>query len=381
VIKNIKAETLTQNVRVYWGHSNKRGATEGRLIDDSDYINWFVKNRKCIPTTTKTCELPCNIFADNKELKDLCDKYMCFPSISVPQDKINWHNIFNFRTKLSGNDYFDLLKKILEDEKNLKDNFDRIQTIYYHILNEMYYWSSDERKAAKARVNSLYLLTDNDQWKLAKDLYLYMEDNGTNNNLNDAIPSLKLSPKNRRHLHLNQFLDFFNIKQIKMNDLKLADKQSSPAEHFRRKLMEISPFLKKWLKNSCVSSDIISSIDRKIQQENDFIESDSLELFYNQKFVQKTNVYYDNKYKQLYVARPWDSETTFINLPNKLCQLLNIQGFEDKLRFLLKGTIEEIEKHFTTNSIKIPTKEDIVILESLLKSGKQIHFFIVKRIN
>jgi hypothetical protein len=83
----------------------------------------------------------------------------------------------------------------------------------------------------------------------------------------------------------------------------------------------------------------------------------------------------------LYVARPWDSETTFINLPNKLCQLLNIQGFEDKLRFLLKGTIEEIEKHFTTNSIKIPTKEDIVILESLLKSGKQIHFFIVKRIN
>jgi len=30
-----------------------------------------------------------------------------------------------------------------------------------------------------------------------------------------------------------------------MNNLKLADTQSSPAEHFRRKLIEISPFLKK----------------------------------------------------------------------------------------------------------------------------------------
>ncbi|CAF3840769.1 unnamed protein product, partial [Rotaria sp. Silwood1] len=254
------------------------------------------------------------------------------------------------------------------DERNLKDNLDRIQMIYYHILKEIYFWSSDERKTMKTQAKSFYLLTENDQWKLANDLYLYMEGNGTNNNLNDAIPCLKLDYKNRNHSHLNQFLDLFNIKQIKMNDLKLVDKQSSPAEHFRRKLIEISPFLKKWLKNSSVSSDIISVIDKKIQQENDFIESDCLQLFYNQKFVQETNVYFDNKYKQLYVRRPWDSETTFIDLPNKLCQLLNIRGFEKNIRFLLKGTIEEIQKHFTTNSIEIPTKKDIVILERLSRS-------------
>ncbi|CAF4960034.1 unnamed protein product [Rotaria sp. Silwood1] len=368
VIKNIRAEILTQNVRIYWGHSNKPGATVGTLLDDSNYINWFIKNIKCMPTTIKTCELSSNIFADNKELKELCGKYMCFPSISLPQDKIIWHSIFNFKTKLSGNDYFDLLEKIRLDERNLKDNLDRIQMIYYHILKEIYFWSSDERKTMKTQAKSFYLLTENDQWKLANDLYLYMEGNGTNNNLNDAIPCLKLDYKNRNHSHLNQFLDLFNIKQIKMNDLKLVDKQSSPAEHFRRKLIEISPFLKKWLKNSSVSSDIISVIDKKIQQENDFIESDCLQLFYNQKFVQETNVYFDNKYKQLYVRRPWDSETTFIDLPNKLCQLLNIRGFEKNIRFLLKGTIEEIQKHFTTNSIEIPTKKDIVILERLSRS-------------
>jgi hypothetical protein len=172
---------------------------------------------------------------------------------------------------------------------------------------------------------------------------------------------------------LNQFLDFFNIQKIRPNDLKLADKQSSPAEHFRRKLIEISPFLKKWLKHSSVSSNIISSIDKKIQQENDFIESDRLQLFYNQKFVQEANVYFDIHHKQLYVRRPWNSETTFIDLPNKLCQLLNIRGFEQNIRFLLKGTIEEIRNHFYTNSIEIPTKEDIVILESLSKTGNRIY--------
>jgi hypothetical protein len=61
-----------------------------------------------------------------------------------------------------------------------------------------------------------------------------------------------------------------------MNNLKLADTQSSPAEHFRRKLIEISLFLKKWLKKASVLSDVISVIDKKIQQENDFIESDRL---------------------------------------------------------------------------------------------------------
>jgi hypothetical protein len=200
-----------------------------------------------------------------------------------------------------------------------------------------------------------------------------MESTGVNNNMNDAIPCLKLDYKNRNQQHLNQFLDFFNIQKIRPNDLKLADKQSSPAEHFRRKLIEISSFLKKWLKHSSVSSNVISSIDKKIQQENDFIESDRLQLFYNQKFVQEANVYFDIHHKQLYVRRPWNSETTFIDLPNKLCQLLNIRGFEQNIRFLLKGTIEEIRNHFYTNSIEIPTKEDIVILESLSKTGNRIY--------
>ncbi|CAF4274300.1 unnamed protein product, partial [Adineta steineri] len=195
-----------------------------------------------------------------------------------------------------------------------------------------------------------------------------MEDNRANNALNDAIPCLKLDFKNRNDLHLHDFLELFNIKQIRMNDLNLADEKSSPAEYFRIKLIEISPFLKKWLKCEGVSTNVISLIDQKLQQEYDLIESDNLQLFYHKIFVRETTVYFDNKRKQLYVKRPWDSETTFIDLPNKLCQLLNIQGFEKNIRFLLKGTIEEIKKHFHSNSIEIPTQKDIVILKLLPKT-------------
>ncbi|CAF1446051.1 unnamed protein product [Rotaria sordida] len=72
-----------------------------------------------------------------------------------------------------------------------------------------------------------------------------MDGNEANNNLNDAIPCLKLDYRNRNHIHLTKFLELCNIKQIRMNNLKLADKKSSPAEQFQRKLIEISPFLKK----------------------------------------------------------------------------------------------------------------------------------------
>jgi hypothetical protein len=181
-----------------------------------------------------------------------------------------------------------------------------------------------------------------------------MEGNGTQNNINDGNPCVKLDYKNRTHRNLKTFLELFKIKQIRLNDLKLDVLQSFPAEQFQQKLIEISPYLKNWLKKLMFPNDVILSIDKIIQQDVSFMESDCLELFYNGKLVQEINVYFDSIHQQLYVTRPWSSETTFIDLPKKLCQLLNIQGFEDKLRYLLKAKSEEIRKYFTKFSIEIP---------------------------
>jgi len=369
VIKNIKPETLTKNVRIYWGHSNKTGAIDGTPISNANYVEWFVENIQCIPTTLNTYEFASNIFVDSKEMKELCDEYMPFPSIPLSQDKSDWHRIFNFKTQPLLNDCFRLFDKIRHDEKNLNDNFDRIQMIYSYILKDIESYFACEKNVIKSQKDILYFLSENNQWKLASELYLYVDGNETNCHLNDIIPCLKLNPKNKNHSNLQKFAELFGIKQIKIDDLILDDKDFSPAEQFREKLIQISPFIKKWLKKLVYTSNSISTIDKILQQETQFIESDNLKFFYKKNLFQEANVYCDTIHQKFYITRPWKSETTFIDLPNKLCQLLNIQGFEDKLRFLLKAEREEIIKHFKKFSIEIPTDKDIVTLKQLSKSG------------
>ncbi len=358
-----------QTIRIFWGYPEQRGATIGTFINDANYVEWFIKHIQCIPTTLNTCEIASKIFVDTKEMKELCSTYMPFLSIQIHQDKTNWHRILQFKTKFSINDYFELLEKIRQDEKDLKNNFQRIQMIYSHILDQIGSWSFNEQRMIRTHVKQVYLLAENHQWRLADTLFIYMEDNGTNNNLKDTIPCLKLDNTNKKHPNLQKFLDLFNIKRLCMKDLELVHINTSPAEEFRRKLIEISPFLKIWLTNSNYPSDVISSIDKTIQQEIGFFQSDCLKLFYNVKFVDETDVYNDAVHRKFYVTRPWTSEEVFMDLPKKLCQLLNIVGFEEKLGFLLRTSKEGIIKRFKKRSIEIPTDKDTVSLKSSPKTG------------
>ncbi len=63
-------------------------------------------------------------------MKELCGEYMPFPSIPLSENKSDWNRI-------SLNDYFDLLKKIRHNEKNLNNNLDRIPMIYSHVLENI----------------------------------------------------------------------------------------------------------------------------------------------------------------------------------------------------------------------------------------------------
>jgi hypothetical protein len=220
----------------------------------------------------------------------------------------------------------------------------------------------------KSQETVFYLLSENNQWKLANELHVYVDDSGTNTHFNEIIHCLKLDFKNRSHPQLHKFLDLFNIKQIQMKDLLFDHENSSPAGQFQEKLIRISPYLKQWLKVLAVPSDVISTIDKILQQEIQFIESDCLKFSFKEKFMHETNVYHDVVHQKFYLTRPWNSEITFIDLPNHLCRLLHIQGFEDKLRFLLKAENEEIIKHFTKYSIEKQTE-----LRSSLTLQMSIH--------
>lgn len=86
--------------------------------------------------------------------------------------------------------------------KELQNNLQRIQMIYSCILNEICTWSARERTIIRTRESQIYLLAENNQWKLPNNLYIYMDDNGTNNSFNDTVPCLTLDFKNKHHENL-----------------------------------------------------------------------------------------------------------------------------------------------------------------------------------
>ena len=363
VIKSLQPNDLKQNTRVYWR------STYGTELPNTDYCQWFARNLACLPTTLNACQPSSTIFAETKEIKDLCGVYVPFCSIALPQNS-SWMNFFQFKTELSLHDCCHLLEKIREDEKFLEENQDRIQMIYSCLLKRIGLLTPKEYSCLREQKKPLHFLSENNQWRLTNELYYYLENDGLGSHLNDAIPSLKLDYRNKMHPQLIPFLQFFAIKQIKINDLKLVDHQSENATQFKEKLIQISPFIKTWLKTTAFTSNTILSIDRILQEEIDFIESNCLELVYHDSLVQETSVYFDTMHQQFYVCRPWNSETTMMDLPRKLCQLLHIEGFEEKLRFLLKASVQEVTQHFRKNSIETPKKEDIVVLNRLPRAGQ-----------
>lgn len=92
---------------------------------------------------------------------------MPFLSISILQDKFNWQRILNLKNQLTIDDYFHLLEKIRLDEKELKNNFQRIQMIYSQILTQISSWSLMEQRTIRFRASQIYLLAENNQWKVA----------------------------------------------------------------------------------------------------------------------------------------------------------------------------------------------------------------------
>lgn len=351
VIQRIPIEKFQQKTKIYWGHSEKLGATNGTFIEYSNYVEWFIRNVPSIPTTLHICQSANQIFPDTKQMKDLGGNYLPFLSIPLPSDRIDWQQIFHFQTKLSISDYCHLLRKIHDDERNFRDNLDRIQMIYSSILIDILSYTDYQTNFVKSQRSILYLLSEDNQWKLAEELYLYLDDHSTSNQLNEILPCLKMDFNNRKHPNLVKFAQLFGIAQMTINDLKFDEKTSVPAEQFRKKLIEILPFMKKWLTKLAFSSNILLSID---EQEVQFLELDEIKFYFKEKIIQEKNVYFDEINRKFYLTRPWNSETTFIDLPNKLCQLFHIEGFEDKIRFLLRADREEIVKHFQRLSIQLP---------------------------
>jgi hypothetical protein len=157
-LKNIDIRCLNQSEIAYWGSANKRGATEGSEVNT--FPEWFIRTRPCIPVLIslakghykQTCLKRTDVFTN--KLSPLIGHYL--PIFGCTPENDEWLNFFKFKTELSIDDHFDILRQIyIQNCKELDDEDDkRIQKIYANLLKILSGADDDKRQLYREKCQS-----------------------------------------------------------------------------------------------------------------------------------------------------------------------------------------------------------------------------------
>jgi hypothetical protein len=321
-----------------------------RKVDNLPY--WFVRARVCIPTTTKQLLKSTDVFSSDLRsiVGDLLPIFACITPTPFPSE---WQRFFEFKTQLSIQDHIQLLNLIYDRSKNSPLNDENetcIQRIYTSLINCLPRF--DKRKFDEYRPQSpFYLLsTKNNEFLPSTNLVISL---GKDFTLPNEIPQLKLSTGNSRDAHLTQLLDFFNIRQVGINDLALPTNiNAQPAFSLRAKLRNMQPNLFELARS-------LNITDHRIDNDLQVFEVDRLELYYNGTIpVLKMPIHViDNR---IYITRPWNSRGVMSKLPQILCK-----------QFKLPSNIEQnIHQYLLDDQIissviplSLDTKTDLLRME------------------
>ncbi|CAF2925481.1 unnamed protein product [Rotaria sp. Silwood2] len=310
-----------------------------RKIDNLPY--WFVRARICIPTTTKQLLKSTDVFSSDLKLiaGDLLPVFACATSIPFPTD---WQRFFQFKTEFSIQDYIQLLNLLYDRSKNIilnDENETYIQRVYTSMIKCLS--NIDRKYIDQCRPKGpLYLLsTINNEFLPSTNLVISLNKDFI---LPNQIPQLKLSTGNSHDYNLTYLLDFFNIQQIKINDLALPSNISvQPSLFLRAKLRDIQAYLFQLIQsrnitNHCIDYDL------------EIFEVDQLVLYYKEKIpVLQIHIHVIDH--RLYVTRPWNSNEVMSKLPQILCK-----------QFKLPSNIESDIRQFLLDEKTIPSTMHIL---------------------
>jgi hypothetical protein len=321
-----------------------------RKVDNLPY--WFVRTRVCIPTTTNQLLKSTDVFSSDLRsiVGDLLPIFACVTQTPFPTQ---WQRFFQFKTVLSIQDHIQLLNLIYDRSRNVRFNDENeitIQRIYTSLIGCLS--KSDRNQFDRYRPQTpFYLLsTINDEFRPSTDLVVSLSKDFI---LPNQIPQLKLSRDNSRDSHLSEFLNFFRIRQIGMNDLALpTNLNAQPSLSLRAKLRDIQPYLFDLVHSQNIPND-------HIDNDLEVFEVDQLELFYDGTIpvLQRHTHVVNNR---IYVTRPWNSNRVMSNLPQILCRQFNLpSNIEADIRQLLQN--DRIGSLMTT--VLINSSIDLLRLE------------------
>lgn len=358
-IENNTISEVIKKAIAYWGNYGMAGRASGDEI--SNYLPWFIKNIKCIPTLNGETYTSSEVFLNTEEIKDISGKYLpIFKGVDLSQD---WRSFFNFKTKLELEDYLNILLQISSDIKEdgsiKNENHEKIQSIYSILLDKCVNWSENDIEKVEIWSKSNCLLNSKDIFTKCNNLYYFID--GNESIFQEQYDFIKLNQKNRNHPNLKKMLNYFQLRLLSQNQFKLVCDNEEICDNLKIKLNSIVSYFKIWIEHD--END--DSIKQKLLQLQDKIneleiyKSEELKITYDEmNFIKYVNLHFDKN--KLYVTNPWYSNSVLLRLAEVLCTYLGLEGYGSKLDFLLRADINEIQKYFSQEEIVIPSEYLIV---------------------
>lgn len=354
VIGFIEPTELMKSAMAFWGYSNMTGRNTGNEVEN--YIPWFIRNKPCIPIVTNQCESSINILLNTENITYIASMYL--PVFDGPELSSDWKAFFNFKATLQLSDYLQLLSKISADTNTQghikKENIERITTIYKVLLDGCSNWSESELKHVSDWTTTGRLLSSKYTFVECNSLNYFV--GGNESIFQDQIQFSYINAENKSHPNLEYFLGCFNIKLLKNSDFKLNATESEICSKLKDRLISVYPYFKNWVTGEFSDEKTlnkVSNLDCKLS-ELQITQSETIQIRYEGlEFVKNVNLHFDGN--NLFVTKPWNSNSVLLKLSEALCRYYDLVGHDKKLDFLLRAEGSEIHQHFSQEGINIPS--------------------------
>ncbi len=360
VIQNYSLRSFNTHAIAFWGYDGRAGQTNGDKVDN--YVIWYIQNANCIPVLNRKCEVSSSVFLNSEKIKHIAGNYL--PVFNGRELSPDWKNFFKFKTSLQLTDYLELLEKIASDvDENGKiknANFNRVQSIYYALLEICTNWSETEILQVKEWAKTGQLLNTKRQFTECKTLKYFLD--GNNSIFQEQFHFLKISAENKKHSNLEVLLNHFTIQILKQSDFKLAHTEKEPCFSLINRLKFVIPYFKIWIEHETendIKNGLLERLQYKVEVLNIYKTEELCIKYPNIDFIKSVNVHFNNT--NLFVTNPWNANSVLLKLPEVLCRYFHLIGHDKKLDFLLRSNNEEIQEYFIQEEINIPKDLQILI--------------------
>lgn len=340
---NVEMEQLKQETRGFWGLGGMSGSTQGDRLPS--YTEWLLGKIPLIPTTTKKCLLPENVFLNTKEIQKIAGNYLpVFDNDENLSD--NWKSILHFKEHLELSDYLTILElisqKTEEDEILRKNNQKRIGDIYNKIAFLLKDFSDDKKEAIKDWAVNNKLLSSNGKFENASELKWIKIKGFTT--ASEKLKVIQL-PENC-NINSTAFEELISLFQVQIIDKFVPTfKKERKDFELKKKLQNILPYFVSVIERKQYT-DFSKEFERlfSIVTKSEFFTATEIKLSFKHQgeIIEGASLNVFHEDNNLYFKGRWRSPITMFSLIPELSSLLELTGLNDELRLLLELDEAEI---------------------------------------